>query len=243
MKDKNMEVSPFTDKVLYRKYSLILIFVMVITLIPHYGKIFSPEIEVSWAMILHGFLYLTWYFLFSAQSHLVSNKNITLHKKMGVLSVILVVLLFSSGLYLLLGVMHGYDSNWSSEYLLSRTSFVWAIIHTLTSFTGFYVLGIITRKQLYLHKRFMLLASLSMVSASVTRVAFLPFVPIDGMLLTLLTTYILFICPVIFDRVAFGKVHAVYKWAVPGYIISQIFFIGIIPVSGFGQALAFPFGH
>ena len=140
-----------------------------------------------------------------------------------------------------LGVMQGYDSDWTAEFLLSRTSFVLAISHTLFSFTVFYVLGILFRKKLHFHKRFMLLASLSMISASVTRIAYLPMMPIAGVPLVLLSTFGFLLVPIVIDRVVFGRVHPVLKWSIPIYIATQIICIGLLPSNTIGRAIAFPF--
>jgi hypothetical protein len=231
----------FSSQSIYRIFSLILLVFILVTLLPHYGKISSSTTVVSAQFIVHGILYLGWYILFAVQSHLSSVHNVTLHKKLGYISLLLVSTLIFSGIDMLLGVMQSYDSSWSTGYLVSRTSFVWAILHTTLFFVGFYALGIVFRKNLHLHKRFMLMASLSMISASVTRVAFLPIVPVDGMAVTLLSTYALLLAPVIIDRITFRGVHPVLKWSVPIYVITQIICIGFIPTTKVGQAIAFPF--
>ncbi|TQV65837.1 hypothetical protein FKG94_27925 [Exilibacterium tricleocarpae] len=231
----------FSSRSIYGKFSLILLVFIFVTLIPHYGEISSSTTFVSAQFIAHGILYLGWYILFAVQSHLSSARNVALHKKLGYISLLLVGALIFSGIDMLLGVMKGYDSTWSAGYLASRTSFVWAILHTLLSFVAFYTLGIVFRKKLHFHKRFMVMASLSMISASVTRVAFLPIVPVDGMAVTLLSTYALLLAPVIIDRIIFGSVHPVLKWSVPIYIITQIICIGVIPNTEVGRAIAFPF--
>lgn len=240
MDQKVVEETAFTREPIYKRFSIFLIGLMLITLLPHYSKLLDETIDVPWRITLHGALYLVWFILFAVQSNL-SNRNTALHKKTGYLSIALVVLLFISGADLLAGIMRGYSPDWNPEFLRSRTTFVWAIAHTLGTFTGFYLLGAMFRKKLHLHKRFMLMASLSMISASVTRVAFLPFIPINGMLLTLGTTYLLLLCPVVIDRLSFGKVHTVFKWAVPLYIVTQILCIGFIPGTYTGQVMAFPF--
>lgn len=231
----------FSSQPIYGKFSLVLVVFMFITLLPHYGKIASSTTTVTAQFILHGILYLGWYVLFAVQSRLSSTKNVVLHKKLGFLSLFLVCALTYSGTDMLIGVMQSYDNSWTAGFLRSRTSFVWAILHTLVSFTVFYALGFSFRKKLHCHKRFMLMASLSMVSASVTRIAFLPFVPVDGMIVTLLSTYGFLLVPVVIDRVMFGRVHSVLKWSIPLYIVTQILCIGLLPSIEIGQAIAFPF--
>lgn len=226
---------------IYKTFSLILLALIFVTLLPHYEKIYDSSVHVSAPFVLHAILYLGWYILFSVQCHLISLGNKTLHRKLGYLSIFLFLLLLFSGVSMLLGVMQSYDSNWDQGNLISRTSFVWGILHTLVAFIGFYTLGLVFRKKPHYHKRFMLMASLSMVSASVTRVAFLPVVPIDGTAITLLSTYAFLLAPIIIDRIKFKSVHPALKWGVPIYIVTQILCIGLIPTTEIGQEIAFPF--
>jgi hypothetical protein len=230
----------FSRHPLYGKFSILLLAVIIVSLLPHYAKIFhSPEL-VSASFIVHAIVYLGWFILFVVQANLVTSGNISTHKKLGYISLVLFVLMLISGISMLIGIMESYDSSWEDWYLRSRTNLIWGVFHTLICFVIFYLLGFFFRKQLHLHKRFMLLASLSMISASVTRVAFLPFIPIDGTLITLLSTYVLLLTPMIMDRVIFKSIHPVFKWSVPIYIITQIVCIGILPNTEIGRALAFP---
>jgi hypothetical protein len=231
--------NPFTRKPLYGKLSIVLLGLMVVSLLPHYTKIYSSSVPVLF--ILHGALYLGWYILFVVQTHLSASGNVATHKKLGFLSLFLFAVLTASGVTMLIGAMQAYDSNWEPWFLHARTNLIWGIFHTIFSFSTFYILGILFRKQLHIHKRFMLLAALSMVSASVTRVAYFPFIPIDGTLLTLLSTYAFLLAPIIIDRITFKRIHPVFKWCIPIYIVSQIICIGILPTTPIGRALAFPF--
>lgn len=231
----------FSHRPIYGKFSLVLLAIIIVTLLPHYGKIFDNNIHVNIDIILHGSLYLGWYILFAVQTTMSAMQKVSIHKKIGLFSLLLVSTLFFSGTDLLINIMRSYDASWSADYIRYRTSFVWAIFHTMVSFMAFYICGIAFRKNLHAHKRFMLLASLSMISASITRVAFLPFIPVDGMAVTLLSTYGLLLVPIIIDKVVFGRIHIILKLGVPVYIVTQILCIGILPSTSIGQSLAFPF--
>lgn len=236
--DQNLK---FSSQAVYGKFSIVIIIFMLITLLPHYGKITSSTASVSAALVIHGIFYLGWHILFAVQSRLSSKKNVTLHKKLGYLSLLLISFLIYSGADLMIEIMKGFDSNWTPAFIRSRTSFVLAILHTLLSFICFCALGVVFRKKLHFHKRFMVLASLSMVAASVTRIAYLPIIPIGGVPFVLLITYGFLLAPVIIDRVTFGHVHPVLKWGVPVYLITQLLCIGVLPPTAIGQAVAFPF--
>lgn len=230
----------FSNRPIYGKFSIVLLGVIFVSILPYYVKVYNTPEIVSATFIVHSILYFGWYILFAAQSNLVSSGNFSAHKKLGYMSVALFVFLIISGVEMLIGVMAAYDPNWTGGHVHSRASFVWGILHTLFSFFIFYILGIFFRKQLQLHKRFMLMASLSMVSASVTRVAFLPFIPVEGTILTLVATYAFLLTPMVIDRLAFNAIHPVFKWCVPIYVVTQIICIGILPATEIGRAIAFP---
>lgn len=231
----------FTSRPIYGKFSILLLGIIIVSILPHYFEIYKSSDLVSVSLIVHAILYLGWFILFAVQSSLSASGKISIHKKLGYTSLVLFALLFISGVQMLAVVMGSYDSSWDDWYLHSRASFVWGILHTLISFSIFYVLGVLYRAQLQAHKRFMLMASLSMISASITRVAFLPFIPVDGMAVTLLGTYGLLVAPMIMDRIIFKSVHPVFKWGVPLYVITQIVCIGMLPATEIGRAIAFPF--
>lgn len=218
---------------IYQNFSLFLLIFTIITLLPHYEEIIQPDSDVPTSLIIHGALFLGWYVLFYVQSLLVGRGSLGVHKRLGLLSAFLGVALLLSGVDLLVGVMKSDDH--------SRTSFVWGIIHTTLFFFTFFGLALLNRRHPPVHKRFIVLAALSMIPASVTRIAFLPMVPIDGTAFTLLSTYILLAIPIFIDRVRFEAIHPVLKWGVPCYAITQIVCVGILPTTEIGRQMAFPF--
>lgn len=235
------EKNLFTAQPIYGKFSLLLLGVIFITMLPHYFKLYSAPANVPVAFVVHGAVYFAWFVLFAVQSNLVVLKKSALHKKLGYFSLILLAALIISGMQILYGAMSGFDPNWDAGFLYSRMSLIWGVLHTFVCFIILCGLGVFYRKQLHLHKRFMLMAALTMIPASITRIAFLGIIPIDGTLLTLLTTYILWLTPVVMDRLIFKAVHPVFKWGVPIYFVTQIICIGFIPSTGLGRVIAFPF--
>jgi len=187
---------------------------------------------MSSGLVIHGAVFLVWYLLFVAQTALVGRRRIRLHRQMGLASLLLALILIGSGLMMLAVTI---ERNTSGE--LTQASFIWAIAHTLVCFTLFYGLGIIYRTKRDLHFGFMVLASLSMMSASITRFAYLPVIPIDGTAFTLLLTYLLLSTPLLIDRLTVGRIHPVFKFGVPIYALTQLLSIGLIPGTQFGKSL------
>ncbi|MBY6192095.1 hypothetical protein KUV22_16850 [Microbulbifer agarilyticus] len=230
---KDSAVVGFERGPIYGKFSIFLLGVIFITVMPHYSKISSPSEAVSLNFIVHAALYLGWYILLSVQCNFVQSGRLNFHRKLGYASIVFFVLLQVSGIEMLIDVMRS-----NNQFKLSL---IWGILHTILFFSAFYLAALIARKDVHAHKRLMLLASLSMISASVTRVAYLPGVPIDGTALVLLSTYGLLVAPVLMDRFKFGAVHPVFKWGIPLYISTQIICIAIMPGTELGKLIAFPF--
>ena len=224
----------------YKHFSLFLLILMVASVLPYALTATAAETPFSLALFIHAVMYVGWYILFVVQSNLIAAGNVRLHRTFGYSSIALFALLVISGFVMLRGVVASYSVEWDPGHLHVRTSFVWAIVHTLASFSVFYILALLYRKRPSAHPRLMLLASLSMVSASVTRLAYLPGVPIDGTMLTLLSTYALLLTPIVIDLVRYKRVHSALKWGVPLYIITQLACIAVIPTTAIGRTIAFP---
>ena len=220
----------------YGLFSLVLLAITIVSLIPQFFAGFLADpVEHSPQLIVHGVVFLGWYLLFSVQAGLVPARNVAVHRKMGYASIPFAVFLVISGALMLTGTMQSYQADWSEQYLLSRTSFVWAIFHTLVSFTLFYALAVMYRRQSQIHKRLMLLASLSMMAASITRFAYLPFIPIDGTAFTLLLTYVLLATPLVIDRVQDSRIHPALLYGTLVYVVTQFVCMGMMPDYGHWQ--------
>lgn len=237
----NTTKNPFTAQPIYGFFSLLLLVVIFITMLPHYFKLANDPANVPISYVVHGVVYLAWFVVFAIQSNLVVLKKTAIHKRLGYCSLVLLAALIISGLQILYSAMSAYDPNWDAGYLYARINLIWGVLHTFVCFIILCGLGLFYRKQLHLHKRFMLMAALTMIPASITRIAFLGIIPINGTVLTLLTTYILWLTPLVIDRLKFNAVHPVFKWGVPIYFVTQLFCIGFMPTTGLGRAIAFPF--
>ena len=226
----------------YSRFALLLLLITVISLVPQYlATLLSAPSEMSVELAVHGAAFLAWYILFTLQCGLVSVGQVSTHRKLGYLSIPFAAFLIVSGAAMLIGTMKSFQPDWTDQHLLSRTSFVWAIFHTLLSFGTFYILAIVLRQRSSLHKRLMILASLSMMAASITRFAYLPIIPIDGTAFSLLSTYLLLAIPLVIDRRERGRIHPVLIYGTGIYVATQLLAMGVLPATDLGRVLAFPF--
>ena len=232
----------FTFRSAYSRFSLLLLAVTILSLVPQYfSTLLNAPSEMSTELAVHGAAFLAWYILLTLQCGLVSAGRVPTHRILGYLSITFAAFLIVSGAVMLIGTMQSFQIEWTDQHLLSRTSFVWAIFHTLLSFGTFYILAVFLRRRSALHKRLMLLASLSMMAASITRFAYLPIVPIDGTVFTLLSTYLLLAVPLVIDRRRHGRIHPVLTYGTGIYVVTQLLAMGVMPATEVGRDLAFPF--
>ena len=138
----------FSFRSAYSRFSLVLLAIALITLLPHYGKILNPSTAVSTQMIVHGCrVFVLVYFVHCAilvwlpqgRLHCIKNLAIRVLHWQRYASI--------AGLHLLLDAMRGFDPNWHELYLYSRISLIWGIYHTLASFNPFLCLGGLNQKE------------------------------------------------------------------------------------------------
>lgn len=242
IRNKTQNEMPSREESLYRTFAFVLLAITFLTLIPNFLRpALNESRSVSPALVIHASLFLVWYILFFAQTALISKSKITIHKRLGYASLGLTSVLAISGLMMLLGVMRAPPTTDDIGSIFARTSYVWAIIHTLVCFTAFYLLAIKFRQRPPVHKRLMMLASLSMMPATITRVAYLPMMPIDGTALTVLSSYALLLTPIVIDLIVNRKVHPALAYGASFFVLSQIIATAVVPSTELGQTLAFPF--
>lgn len=190
---------------------------------------------------VHGVLFTSWFVLFAVQTTLVGRGKIRLHRTFGVAGAGLAALMVASGLLIL--YVRALEYTGTSGSLASTTTVVWANLSLLILFAGFAALGIAARRRPDVHKRLMLLASLSMMGQALGRFGRMPALRIaDSQLVTEIVFAIgglvaLLLAMVVHDLVADRKVHRVTRVGVPLLFGSILLGTTVIPRTGFAQAL------
>lgn len=173
---------------------------------------------------LHGALFTSWFVLFLVQAVLVRRRKIRWHRRLGGVGAVLAVLMVLSGGMILYYRALEYDGSEAS--LANTTLAVSANVALLLLFTLFVGLGVLYRRRPDWHKRFMLLASLSMLPQALGRFGRLPLprvtdaVPnevlfvLGGMLLLLGAVWV-------HDLMRRGRLHVVTGFGCP-FILGMI---------------------
>lgn len=138
--------------------------IILITVIIAFGlNILLQRYHVSSAMpliLIHGISMLLWYFLFFWQTRLIRKGNPRVHKKLGLLSIILSVSIVISGVMVAIANYRG-----EGEALTILGNFLGMFL-----FAIFYGFALINRFRAAVHKRLMLIASIAMLSPALVRI-------------------------------------------------------------------------
>jgi hypothetical protein len=135
------------------------------------GKEFGedPIPEHTKAFVIgHGVALMTWILLFPVQSFLIASKRVRIHRTLGWFAVAV------AGIVVTLGtsaaVLSVRDHPTESVVGLSYPQFLLPMLTEMAAFTVFVALGIAYRKRPEVHAPFMMLATLSVISGSTSRI-------------------------------------------------------------------------
>lgn len=168
----------------------------------HYG---SPALPVL--PILHGLIMTCWFTLFLVQARLVGGGRVRLHRTLGGLSLALAVAVVIVGVRM---------SLWAAR--LGHTPgpppliFLGVPLSEMVVFVVFAGLGFHYRKRPELHKRFMLLANLGILSAAVARIP-LDFIHNGGPLVYFGLVDLIVLVFVAWDVLNRRRLHPVFGWS------------------------------
>jgi hypothetical protein len=164
---------------------------------------------------LHGFVFSIWVAFFVAQTALVFTRRTPVHRRLGVFggvwaSVMLVVGYMAA----VASARRGFTPPGGPPPL----AFFVIPISDLVVFTVFVATGLYFRRQSAVHKRLMLLATISILTAAIAR---LPYVLPFGPLAFFGLTDLLVVACVVNDRITRGRVHPAFVWGGLFLIASQ----------------------
>lgn len=165
---------------------------------------------------LHGALFTLWIIIFFAQVSLISRGRTNLHKKIGFASAILVVAM------VILGVMGALTAASRSTGFVGipvpPLQFLAVPLFDMIVFPAFIAMAYIRRNNSQSHKRWMVLATLNLITAAIAR---WPVVSSLGPLAYFGITDLFVVALVLWDFRSQGRIHQVTLWGGFLMIISQ----------------------
>lgn len=232
------------------RYFHVMSFVFLLTVFAGFARTLylRPLFEVpefpAVLLAVHGGIFTLWFLWYFLQTTLVANGRIATHRRMGrvggglALAVVMVGLITVYGAVprrISLGV-NIEDSLWPLAAL------VWTNLGSLIGFAIFATAGIVARRSPATHKRMMLLASISLTPAALTRIGALPTLqivdsqPLNIVGIAFLTLLALLSSLAVYDRMSRGRLHWVTAWGAPGFFALWLFCLFVVPASPVGAA-------
>lgn len=117
--------------------------------------------------IFHGFVFSSWFALLAVQTYLIRARSIRLHRRLGYAGICLAAAIVVVGMY---AALHAANRPTGfTDVPIPPDQFLIVPVSDITLFAVFFGLAVAFRKQSGRHKRFMLLASISLLDAPIAR--------------------------------------------------------------------------
>lgn len=179
---------------------------------------------------LHALLFGAWVVLFLVQTSLVAARRLAVHRRLGYASIAL-----ASGM-IVVGLKTAIEAaaRGSAPPGVDPLAFLAVPSFDIVLFTGFYLAAIARRRDKEAHKRLMLLAYVSIITAAVAR---LPGVLPLGPLVFFGISFLFVVAGMVYDRRSRGRIHPAYLWGAPIIALSVPLRLAISTTPGW-QAFA-----
>jgi hypothetical protein len=209
------------DRVFYSGISIAMALTVFIGFAPtYYSKLFADAPLLTFGRApftslvhLHGILFTTWTLLFVVQTALVAQHRVAIHRKLGVLGGLLAGAMIVAGTATAIKAA----AAGSAPAGVSPLSFLAIPLTDMVLFGGFVATALWMRRNKEAHKRLMLLAFVSILTAAVAR---FPGVLPQGPFVFFGLTFIFLLIAVAYDIASRRRIHPVYLWGVPLLVAS-----------------------
>jgi hypothetical protein len=153
-------------------------------------------------------VFTAWVLLFLLQTALIGLRRVRLHRRLGYASIPLAVTM------IVVGLRTAIDSaaRGAAPPGVDALTFLIVPVFDIVLFAGFVSAALLKRRAREAHKRLMLLAYVSIITAAVAR---LPGILPLGPLAFFGLSFVFVMAGVAYDWLVHGKVHGVYAWGAP----------------------------
>jgi hypothetical protein len=154
---------------------------------------------------VHGALFTTWVLLFVVQTALVASRRVAVHRRLGVAGAILAAAMVVAGTSIAISTA----ARGSGPPGMTPLAFLVIPLFDMLLFASFVSAALVARRSKEAHKRLMLLAYVSIITAAIARLpGVLALGPPGFFALSLLFV----IAGAVYDVISRGRVHRVYLW-------------------------------
>ena len=182
---------------------------------------------------LHGLLFSAWTLFFISQAAFIANGRYASHRAWGLAGIALATAMVFTGVAVALG---GLESRIAQGLGEAGRAFVIVPLSAITLFAGLVTAAIVNRRRSDWHKRFMLMASASLLNAPIARFFFLaatgggpgmrpglgPPRPAEFALTAGLLADLVIVLAMLFDWRLRGKPHPAYYWGLGAIVGVQL---------------------
>jgi uncharacterized membrane protein YozB (DUF420 family) len=157
---------------------------------------------------LHALLFTGWVLLFLGQTGLIAARRVAVHRRLGFASIALAAAMVVVGLRTAIESA----ARGAAPPGVDALTFLVVPVFDLILFTGFVSAALLKRRDREAHKRLMLLAYVSIITAAIARMpGMLPL----GPLVFFGVSFLFAVAGMLYDRIWRGRIHRVYAWGAP----------------------------
>jgi len=196
-------------------------------------------------VLLHGGVLTAWFGLFLAQTSFVLAGRTQLHRRVGPATVAVGVLVIVASAAVAMGLIPRVAAlGGDIEADLARLSgVVWGNLGVLIVFSVFLGLAVAKRRRADVHKRLMLLASITIIAPAFARIGQFPTFQvsesraINEMVYSFGGLIAFLLVLVLHDVLVSRRIHPATTWGIVSIVGSLIFFGLVVPNASFGQSM------
>ena len=163
---------------------------------------------------LHGALFTAWVILFVAQTALVATRRVAVHRRLGIAGAVLAAAMIAAGTTIAIATARRGGSAPGMDPLV----FLAIPLFDMVVFATLVATALIWRRHKETHKRLMLLAYISIITAAIARIGGIAAMgpPVFFGLMLLFV-----VCGVIYDMATRRQVHRAYLWG-GAFIVASV---------------------
>jgi len=216
-------VTPRRDRVFFGAMSAIILAIVFVGFMrTFYLSAYFGRPALSTLRVVHGTAFTSWVVLFAIQTSLIAMGRRDIHRRLGYAGALLATLMIPLGLTLAIASAR----EGRGPPGLAPLEFLIIPVFDMLVFAPLVAAAVYYRRQSEMHKRLMLIATLSLISAALARVTGSP--GAGGPLVFFGVVDLLIVTGAIYDRRTRGHVHPAYKWG-GGFVVgSQVLRLALL---------------
>jgi len=191
----------------------------------------APRPLLTPSIHIHGALCTAWIALLAIQTGLIAARRPDIHKVTGMVGVVLGAAILVTGFFVAIGSERRVHTAANAGTLADPYVFLIFPMSAVGLFALFAIIGVASRRQPEFHKRFMLLATMSLLGPALARIATqamlsfsapgTTFVSVPGAIAALVLVDLFLAALVIYDLTTRGRLHPATLWGGGFLLVSQ----------------------